>query len=197
MRRLLQLLILATLTVSGMAQDLKTSKVSARKNVTTFMGIPVKGSEKAMFSKLQAKGFTESDKGILKGEVEGKQCFLFINTNNNSVCQIVVVEEDSTDNVNDAVEKFNALLEAYHNDEKRYTEYEYNYPIPDRAEETNEGYINNGWYYAEFFQVCTPQNYSRRISLRLSDEYGGYRIVTTYDNVYNLDETCPVWDIKQ
>ena len=109
----------------------------------------------------------------------------------------MVVEEDSTDNVNDAVEKFNTLLDAYRNDEKRYTEYEYNYPIPDRAEETNEGYINSGWYYAEFFQVCKPQNYSRRVSLRISDEYGGYRIVTTYDNVYNLDETCPVWDIKQ
>ncbi len=176
---------------------LMTLTVSAQKSITTFMDIPVKGSEKAMFSKLQAKGFTESDRNILKGVVEGKPCFLFINTNNNSVSQIVVVEEDATDNASIAVERFNALLEAYRNDEKRYTEYEYNYPIPDRTEETNKGYINNGWYYAEFFQVCTPQNYSRRISLRLSDEYGDYRIVTTYDNVYNLDETCPVWDIKQ
>ena len=174
-----------------------THTVSAQQNVTTFMGIPVKGSEKTMFSKLQAKGFKETDKGILKGEVEGKPSFLFIKTNNNNVSQIVVVEEDFTDNVNDAVEKFNSILEAYRNDESHYTEYEYNFPISEREEKTNKEYVKNGWYYAEFFQINTPQNYSRRISLRLSDEYSSYRIVKTYDNVYNMDESCPIWDIKQ
>lgn len=173
-----------------------TLTVSAHQSITTFMGIPVKGSEKAMRTKLKAKGFEESDKNILKGMLEGKEHFLFINTNNNSVCQLVLVEEESINNANAAVDKFNSLLEEYRNDEKRYTEYKYNYPIPDRDEYTNKGYIAGGCYYAEFFQVCNPQNYSRRISLRISDEYSGYRIVKTYDNVYNLNETCVVWNIK-
>ncbi len=200
MKRLLQFFVLASLSVSATAKNMTTDTVSvqqsAQQNVTTFMGIPVEGEEKAMRSKLQAKGFSESDKDILKGEVEGKQCFLLIKTNKDSVSQLIVVEEDTISNVKAAVDKFNALIETYRNDEKRYAEYEYNYPIPDRDEETNKSHINDGYYYAEFFQACEPQNYSRRISLRLSDEYGGYRIVTTYDNVYNMDETCQIWDIK-
>ena len=39
---------------------------------------------------------------------------------------------------------------------------------------------------ADVNEIVWKYNCSRRVSFRISDELGGYRFVTCYDNIYNL-----------
>lgn len=161
--------------------------VQAQGSVTSFLGIPVDGSRATMVKELVKKGFVRKSNDRLDCVIEGVPYIVKIMTNKGRVCRISLIEKEGTEDVSLAVEKYNALIEWYRNS-KDYTEYEYNDPIRSSDNLTYERYICEGWYYAEFFQVCDPQLYSKRVSFKLSDEYGDYRIVRCYDNIYNLPE---------
>ncbi len=160
---------------------------NAQKSITTFMGITVDGSVKEMRQQLLKNGFQEADKGIMKGQINGDGYFLFITADNEKVSQLALVEEKGTNDVRTIIDKYNRLIEEYR-ENKYYTEYEHNNTIALESKNTCSNYIHSGWYYAEFFQVCEQQEYSRRISLRISDEFGDYRIITTFDNIYNMQK---------
>ncbi len=164
---------------------LMTLTVSAQENATTFMGIPIKGSASIMRSALVKKGFVLNKDYTLMGCVDGDSCNVTIDTDKGKVISITVVNMYGTNSIRKAVEKYDALLNFYKED-CNYTEYETNNYIQFTDIETHKINIGNGYYYAEFFQVCEPQKFTRRLSFKLTTKYGDYRIVRFYDNSEEL-----------
>lgn len=160
--------------------------LQAQKSVTTFLGIPVEGTKSEMVNKLKENGvLTESGSGM-SCTISGVPYIVKIMTNDNKVYRISLTEQVGTDDICKAIAKYNELIEQFRNNEKEFTEYESNDLIHECNSPKYRHYIHEGWCYAEFFQVCDPQLYSRKVSFKISDEYGDYRIVRCYDNIYNL-----------
>lgn len=96
----------------------------AQNDVTKFMGIPVDGSKKEMIKQLQSKGFKLVNKklGVLKGEFNGYDSEIYINTNRNKVNGIYVCDRYSSTNEKNIISRFNRIV-------KQFCENE-NYKIP-------------------------------------------------------------------
>ena len=95
--------------------------MSAQKDVTKFLGIPVDGFKSDMKQKLIAKGFTPTKKpgqDYLEGEFNGIDVNLYIVTNNNKVYRIMVADANTQDDANIKV-RFNKLVSQFSNN-KRY-----------------------------------------------------------------------------
>lgn len=94
------MIALAMLLVSGvaMAQD-----------VTTFMGIPIDGTEEAMRNKLKAKGFREVGKDKnLKGEFFGREAYIYVDGHDDladSVGVVFLCDDDK-----DATRLYNSIF---------------------------------------------------------------------------------------
>lgn len=91
----------------------------AQKDVTQFLGIPIDGYKPEMVKKLKDKGFTSSatNKDILEGEFNGINVNIFIVTNNNKVCRIMVAEANTVDE-GDIKLRFNKLLQQFQSNKK-------------------------------------------------------------------------------
>ena len=90
----------------------------AQKDVTKFLGIPVDGTKSAMIQKLKAKGFTYYQKeDFLEGEFNGEKVFIGVQTNNNKVWRITVVDQSHRDETQIRL-RFNDLLSQFENNPK-------------------------------------------------------------------------------
>jgi len=130
--------------------------VSAQKDVTTFLGIPVDGTKSAMKQKLINKGFTPTKiKGqdYLEGVFNGTKVQVYIVTNNNKVYRIMVADENTLDEANIKI-RFNTLVSQFEHN-KRYTGptlEENDQRIPDDEKIYYEMTVNNKVYEAVFYQ---------------------------------------------
>lgn len=179
MKRLLSISVALMLAISLQAQS----------NVTSFMGVPVNGSKTKVIQQLKSKGLVAGVGDIdMMGVVDGRICLVNILTHKSKAYRIMVIEKDATTDVNAIIKRYNNLIETYRND-STMTEYEYNRAVTSRDMPFYEDYIHSGVYYAEFFQKSgEPELYDRRVSFEISDEFGGFRIVTCYDNIHNMPE---------
>ena len=130
-----------------------------QKDVTQFLGIPVDGSKSEMMQKLKAKGYTISpyNKDVLVGEFNGTDVNIYIATNNNKVCRIMV-SDVNTMNETDVRIKFNKLIQQFQNNKKYLslpdsTVTKYN--IPDDEDISYELSVKNKRYEAIFYQKTT------------------------------------------
>ena len=130
----------------------------AQKDVTKFLGIPVDGSKSAMIQKLKAKGFTSSsiDKDILVGEFNGIDVTIYIVTNGDKVCRIMVRDVVHI-NEADIKIRFNTLCRQFQNNKKYLSEL---FLSPDYtlSEDENISYemtVNNKRYEADYIQLPT------------------------------------------
>lgn len=128
----------------------------AQKDVTQFLGIPVDGSKSEMMQKLKAKGYTISsyNKDVLVGEFNGTDVNIYIATNNNKVCRIMV-SDVNTMNETDVRIKFNKLIQQFQNNKKYLslpdsTVTKYN--IPEDEDISYELSVKNKRYEAIFYQ---------------------------------------------
>ena len=99
----------------------------AQKDVTTFLGIPVDGTMSEMKQKLQAKGFTlkkEDSEEYFDGEFNGVDVHVFVVTNNNKVCRIMVMDATPLSEADIKI-RFNNLVEQFENND-RYVSFEEN-----------------------------------------------------------------------
>jgi hypothetical protein len=128
----------------------------AQKDVTQFLGIPVDGYKPEMILKLKDKGFTISpdDKDVLVGQFNGTDVNIFIQTNNNKVCRIMVTEVN-TFNATDIKIRFNNLLQQFEKNEKYMTASSapQEYKIPDDDDISYEMSVNKKRYEAAFYQM--------------------------------------------
>ena len=123
----------------------------AQKEVTKFLGIPVDGSKASMIQKLKNKGFvynTSSD--CLEGAFNGQRVNVFIVTNNNKVCRIMVCDKNSCDEGQIKI-RYNTLCRQFANNQKY---------VPIFAEELSESEnisyemtVHNKQYQAVYAQL--------------------------------------------
>lgn len=128
----------------------------AQKDVTQFLGIPIDGSKSEMIQKLKAKGYTISPykKDVLVGEFNGTEVNIYIVTNNNKVCRIMV-SDVNTMNETDIRIKFNTLVKQFQSNKKYLslpdsTILKYN--IPEDEDISYELSVKNKRYEAIFYQ---------------------------------------------
>ena len=70
----------------------------AQKEVTKSLGIPVDGSKSSMIQKLKNKGFVyDPSADYLEGEFNGRRVNVYVVTNNNKVCRIMVCDKNTYD----------------------------------------------------------------------------------------------------
>lgn len=129
--------------------------VSAQKDVTTFLGIPVDGTKSAMKQKLIAKGFKpkiEDGIDFLEGEFNGRDVQIYIVTNNNKVYRLMLADRLLSDEANIKI-RFNTLVGQFERN-KRYTQGidEKDQRIPDNENISYEMTVNNKVYEAAFYQ---------------------------------------------
>lgn len=129
--------------------------VSAQKDVTTFLGIPVDGTKSEMKKKLIAKGFkpkTEDGVEYLEGEFNGKDVQIYIVTNNNKVYRLMLADKLLQDEANIKI-RFNTLVGQFERN-KRYSQGidEKDQRIPDDEDIYYEMTVHKKVYEAAFYQ---------------------------------------------
>ena len=129
--------------------------VSAQKDVTTFLGIPVDGTKTEMKKKLMAKGFTpkfEDGTEFLEGEFNGRDVQIYIVTNNNKVYRLMLADKLLVDEANIKI-RFNTLVGQFERNSRYSAPIEIeDQRIPDKEDISYEMNIHKKVYEAVFFQ---------------------------------------------
>ena len=164
MKKILLFLVLCFISIFSMAQT----------DVTKFLGIPVDGSKSEMIRKLNAKGFTQSpvDKDVLTGKFNGTDVNVYIATNNDKVCRIMVCDVN-TMNETDIRFRFNALCEQFKNNSKYCSLSEEDPKIKEGEDISYEMTVNNKRYEADFYQIpdTTTENYKEELQYLIYSKY--------------------------
>lgn len=189
MKKVLSIFLLLIISAAAFAQQ---------KDVTKFLGIPVDGTKQEMIQKLKAKGFKyDSTYDFFEGEFNGAEVILYVQTNNNKVWRILVMDKIELSEADIKI-RFNNLYGQFENN-KKYI------PMEDYqalAEDENISYgmtIGKKRYDAVFFQKLdnfdpsiTEEEYTKAVSnksvwFKISEGkgYGKYKIVMYYENGYN------------
>lgn len=164
-----------------------TAGLYAQKDVTKFLGIPVDGTKSAMIQKLKAKGFTYNQKeDLLEGEFNGEKVFIAVQTNNNKVWRIGVLDKRSRDETKIRI-RFNNLLSQFENNSK-YVSLESNKMIED-DEKIGYGIRLDKKQYAVAFlqkQADGSVNGNNIVWFTINDRsYDEYSITLFYENGNN------------
>lgn len=160
--------------------------LSAQKDVTKFLGIPVDGSGKEMIEKLKDKGFTYSQKDdALIGVFNGETVVVDIDMQNDKVWR-VIIEDLTTRDEEQIVTRFNSLVRQFENSEN-YMPFELNQAI--RSDE-NLAYdmANRGLIYrAGFYQKGDSwlMNDERFVWFMIVKIFSRYKIIMYYENGFN------------
>lgn len=164
MKKILLFLMLCFISIFSMAQT----------DVTKFLGIPVDGSKSEMIRKLNAKGFTQSpvDKDVLTGKFNGMDVNVYIATNNDKVCRIMVCDVN-TRNETDIRFRFNALCEQFKNNSKYCSLSEEDPKIKEDEDISYEMSTHNKRYDAIFYQRpdTTTENYKEELQYLIYSKY--------------------------
>jgi hypothetical protein len=156
----------------------------AQKEVTKFLGIPVDGSKSSMIQKLKNKGFVyDPSTDRLKGVFNGQRVNVYVVTNNNRVCRIMVCDKNTCDEGQIKI-RYNTLCRQFANNQKY---------VPLDAEELSEreniSYemtVNKKEYQATYAQLPADDDLTKRLVwFTILERYGKYYIAIFYDNEFN------------
>lgn len=137
-----------------------------KKDVTTFLGIPVDGTKNEMIQKLKNKGFTYDAKtDILKGEFNGRDVKISVGTNKGKVYRIMVDDANYTDEASIKI-RFNNLCYQFENNPK-YINLSEDCTIGNNENILYEIIVNKKKYQAIFSQV--NKEYARDVYERLNE----------------------------
>lgn len=170
MKKVLLVAMLINIAIGGFAQ-----------NTIKFLGIPIDGTKKEMISKLQAKGYEyDSYADILTGEFNGKDVSISVQTVNNRVWRLAIIDAQSSNETNIKI-RYNTLFNQFSNNGKYFSlgegkisdseDISYKMAVDDKRYEASFGFIDssiNGlvWYM-------------------IAEQYGSYRIAMFYENLDN------------
>ena len=156
----------------------------AQKEVTKFLGIHVDGSKSSMIQKLKNKGFVyDPSTDRLKGVFNGQRVNVYVVTNNNRVCRIMVCDKNTCDEGQIKI-RYNTLCRQFANNQKY---------VPLDAEELSEreniSYemtVNKKEYQATYAQLPADDDLTKRLVwFTILERYGKYYIAIFYDNEFN------------
>jgi hypothetical protein len=151
----------------------------AQEGVIKFLGIPVDGTKQEMIQKLKSKGFTyNQQKDYLQGEFNGEEVLIKVQTINNKVWRIGIVDL-TTRSEGQIKIRFNRLVAQFENNSKY---------IPNKESQTideNEdiGYeisLHDKQYEADFFSETGGV-----VWFKIGKLTGGYVITMYYESPKN------------
>lgn len=183
MKQLVGILLFLTATIT----------MAAKKNVTHFADIPVTGTAAEVTSKLIQKGFELHDKTILTGEFNQMKVYASVLESEKGVYAIKLIDKEGVKDPMTAVEKYNTLI-AWFKDQKNYKEYESNGFVYTSDKQKIDQYIQENWYFAEFFQDGdvtkgdSYENYNKPVTFYLTIIGGTYHLVICFENRENRPE---------
>ena len=153
----------------------------AQKPCIKFLGIPVDGTKYEMISKLKAKGYKyDAYNDYLVGEFNGVNVFIVVQTINNKVWRIAVLDKSFTDETNIKI-RFNYLFEQFSNNSK-YVNVAGN-RLNENDDISYEMTVHKKRYDAAFTPVDTSIN--GIVWYTIGEENGKYAIVIFYENLNN------------
>lgn len=157
----------------------------AENEVTKFLGIPIDGTKSEMVRRLKEKGFNKvPGSDMLEGEFNGEDVYLGIQTNNNKVWRISVVDKLDRDEVAIRV-RFNNLISQF-KENSNYLEYSNNLSISNEEDISYRMLVENYQYQVIYYQYPFNLNsYNRIVWFTISEMYGKYRIIIFYENKKN------------
>ena len=173
MKKMILSRILSVMTLTAIAQNGNTIK---------FLGIPVEGNKKEMISKLQAKGYEyDATSDALFGEFNGTNVAISVQTVNNRVWRIAVVDANMNSDVANIRIRFNRLFEQLSNNGK----YEVaNGSILEEKEDISyEMLVHKKRYEASF--TFKDNSIHGMVWYMIAERYGKYGIVMFYENLDN------------
>lgn len=173
MKRFLATFLFVLMTIAAIAQDSNTIK---------FLGIPVDGTKKEMISKLQAKGYKcliGSD--YLFGEFNGIDVVIDVQTVNNKVWRIAIVDEDIDSDETNIKIRYNLLFEQLSNNGKY--EVAYGSTLGEKEDISYGMAVLNKRYDAYFY--LKDKSIHGRVWYMIAKKYGKYGIVMFYENLDN------------
>lgn len=148
--------------------------VSAQKEVTKFLGIPVDGTKSAMIQKLKAKGFTyNAQHDIMEGEFNGRDVWIMIATNNNKVWRIMVTDAKWTSSETEIRIRFNTLCRQFSkNDKYRPQDLVGDYEISEDEDISYEMAAHDKRYQASYLQLSDADKDTASMRKWVMEELG-------------------------
>ena len=181
MKKLVSLLFVLFACAMSYGQDTR--------EVTRFLGIPVDGTKAEMTSKLKEKGFTSVlGTDVLEGEFNGKDVYVFVQTNNRKVWRIAVVDKNKCDETQIKI-NFNNLCRQFENNSKYFGVGDQT--IPENENISYEMSVNKKRYEAAFCQKPRVESNikdditKRFVWFMINEDYGEFSITLYYENGYN------------
>lgn len=146
MKKLLSMTMLLMLSIIAYAQQ----------DVTQFLGIPIDGSKAQMVRKLKKKGYrNDLTTDALVGKFNGAEVGIFVVTNNNKVCRIMVADANNVDERAIQI-RFNRLCEQFANNPKYISLQDYT--IPEDEDISYEIAVHKKRYEAIFYQQAAAMD---------------------------------------
>ena len=173
MKRFLITFLFVLMTITAIAQESNTIK---------FLGIPVDGTKKEMISKLQAKGYKyNAASDALFGEFNGTNAVISVQTVNNRVWRIAIVDANMNSDEANIKIRYNLLFEQLSNNGK--------YEVADgstlgkKENIFHEMFVYKKRYEATF--AFKDKSIHGRVWYMIAEQYGKYGIVMFYENLDN------------
>jgi hypothetical protein len=170
MKKILLVALLVTTTLTSFAQ-----------NTIKFLGIPITGSKKEMISKLEAKGYEyNSYTDVLTGEFNGHNVNISVQTVNNRVWRIAIVDATGTDETNIKI-RYNNLFDQFVNNGKYVSVGEGK--LSDNDDISYEMTVHKKRYEADFYFL--DKSINGQVWYMIAEQFGNYKIIMFYENLDN------------
>lgn len=192
MKRYVLSLVLALASLSAFCQDTikflapidpfpKLYRTDNSQKTIKFLGIPIDGTKKEMISKLQAKGYEYNPYAdVLTGEFNGQDVRIYVQTVNNRVWRLAIIDRNNTDETSIKY-RYNNLFEQFSNNGKYISVGEGK--LTDKDDISYEMKVNEKRYEAYFHFV--DKSINGQVWYMIGESYGKYMIVMFYENLDN------------
>ncbi len=176
-------MIMKKILLAVIVLSMASAFMYGQQDVTKFLGIPVDGFKHEMIQKLKEKGFVNSEVGDLEGEFNGTNVYVLVNTNNNKVWRICLV--DKTGQGETAIKlRFNELCRQFENNDNYYGSSDQR--IADDEDISYEMTVHDKRYIASFYQINGEGSmFDRDVWFSIEQLNGKYYIAIYYDNKLN------------
>lgn len=173
MKKIFLSFILSVITFAAIAQGNNTIK---------FLGIPVDGNKKEMISKLQAKGYEyDAASDALFGEFNGTKAIISVQTVNNRVWRIAIVDANMNSDETNIKIRYNRLFEQLSNNGKY--EVADGSTLGEKEDISYEMIVHKKRYDASF--TFKDKSIRGIVWYMIAEQYGKYGIIMFYENFDN------------
>ena len=173
MKRFLATFLFVLMTIVAIAQESNTIK---------FLGIPVDGTKKEMISKLQAKGYKyDAVSDVLFGEFNGTNAVISVQTVNNRVWRIAIIDANMNSDEANIKIRYNRLFEQLSNNGKY--EVADGSTLGEKEDISYEMIVHEKRYEAAF--AFKDKSIHGFVWYMIAEQYGKYGIVMFYENLDN------------